>query len=82
MLEMARAGKLQMCERVIKQSRPIATIPPEERIIKDQVQLLDIALSCVYQCPDIDQLTVMNDIFEVLTAPIFLTVPVITTKKS
>lgn len=65
MIEIARSGNLKMCERIIRESRPIESLPLKNRIIKNQLQLLQTALDVVYECNDVNQLSILNEIFEV-----------------
>lgn len=66
MIEMARIGKLKICECIIYESRPIDTLDKDQKIIKDPLLLIDIALSCIYATKTVNQWDIMNEIFTVM----------------
>lgn len=64
MVDSARSGNLKLCEQIIFESRPI--LPTSDRIIKNNSDLIEIALDCVYAYKRVDQWDVMHHIFECL----------------
>jgi hypothetical protein len=69
MVEQAHSGDLSLCEAIFLQSRPNESVPMETRIIKNPLQLLETALSCVYECKNMSQLDKMDSIFNVWNFP-------------
>lgn len=60
---MAKNGKIKLCKLIFENSKP--TLEINKRIIKDEIKMMEIALDCIYNCPDIDKYDIMNDIFAV-----------------
>jgi len=67
-IEMARQGKLGLCERLIYHSRPVLEVSKSDRIIQDPEMLIEIALDCMYASPSVNQWDLMNRIFLSLPA--------------
>jgi hypothetical protein len=68
MKEQSQKRRLNLVHKIIQASRPLAEVPLEKRIIRNQQALVQIALGCIYSCRDtsLDTWVVMSEILESL----------------
>jgi hypothetical protein len=65
MENLAKSGKIRQCQALVKASEPSDRNPFEDRVIKNQMDLMKLALRVCYACPSLKEWAPMRGIVTV-----------------